>query len=82
MENKFHKNFVDCDWSAYTFIFPSVSIGNIGQLAVDLLISSLSNTNKVGYAVTDMVQPIVAHDAFVQNSTDISLSLERTLSFH
>lgn len=76
MENKFYKYSENCNWSDYTFIFPSVSIGNIGQLASDLLISSLSNTHKAGYAITDLVQPIVGHDAFIQNSTDLSLSLE------
>ncbi len=81
MENKFYKHSEDCDWSDYTFIFPSVSIGNIGQLASDLLISSLSNTHKAGYVITDMVHPIVGHDAFVQNSTELSLSLERNFKF-
>lgn len=76
MENKFYKHSADCDWSDYTFIFPSVSIGNIGQLSVDLLITSLSNTLKAGYLLTDLVQPIVGHDPFVQNSTDLSMSCE------
>jgi proteasome assembly chaperone 2 len=76
MENKFYKHSETCDWSEYTFIFPSVSIGNIGQLACDLLISSLSHTNKAGHVISDMVQPIVGHDAFVQSSTDLSLSCE------
>ena len=77
MENKFYKLSEDCDWSNYTFIFPGVSIGNIGQLAIDLLISSLPNTHKAGYVTTDLVQPIVGHDPFVQNSTELSLSCER-----
>ena len=76
MENKFYK-FAETDWSEYSFIFPSVSIGNIGQLATDLLISSLSNTQKAGYLITELVQPIVGHDPFVQNSGDLSLSCER-----
>lgn len=75
MENKFYK-FEEADWSEYTFIFSSVSIGNIGQLASDLLISSLAGTRKVGYLATDLVQPIVGHDPFVQSSTDLSLSCE------
>ena len=76
MENKFYK-FEEADWSEYTFIFSSVSIGNIGQLASDLLISSLAGTRKAGYLATDLVQPIVGHDPFVQSSTDLSLSCER-----
>lgn len=76
MENKFYKLSESSDWSEYTFIFASVSIGNIGQLASDLLISSLSNTQKAGYLLTDMVQPIIGHDPFIHNSTDLSLSCE------
>lgn len=75
MENKFYK-FKNSDWSEYTFIFPSVSIGNIGQLATDLLISSFPNTYKAGYLTTDLVEPIVGHDPFVQKSTDLSMSCE------
>jgi hypothetical protein len=78
MENKFYKLNESADWSDYTFVFPSVCIGNIGQLAIDLLISStLTNSQKAGYLVTDLVQPIVGHNPFVQNSTDLSLNCER-----
>ncbi|CAF0773958.1 unnamed protein product [Brachionus calyciflorus] len=76
MENKFIKFNPNSDWSDYTFVFACVSVGNIGQLSADLLISSLSNTQKCGYFVSNLVQPIAGHDAFVQNSTDISLSCE------
>jgi hypothetical protein len=77
MESKFVKFSTDSDWSEFTFVFSSVSVGNIGQLSVDLLISSLSNTNKAGYLITPLVQPLVGHDAFVQNSNELSLSCER-----
>lgn len=77
MENKFIKLNQETNWSEYSFVFASVSVGNIGQLAVDLLISSLSNTNKCGYLISNLVQPIAGHDAFVQNSSDVSLSCER-----
>lgn len=75
MENKFVKLNPTADWSDHTFIFASVSIGNIGQLTSDLLISTLQ-LNKAGYVLSDLVQPIVGHDAFIQNSNDFSLSLE------
>ncbi len=77
MESKFYKYSENADWSDYTFVFASVSIGNIGQLATDLLISTLSNTHKAGYLITDLVQPIVGHDPFVQNSSELSMSCER-----
>jgi len=53
-----------------------VSVGNIGQLAADLLISTLAQTQKAGYLISSLVQPIVGHDAFVHNSHELSLSCE------
>jgi hypothetical protein len=76
MEDKFIK-LNEADWSDHTFVFSSVSVGNIGQLGVDLLISSLPNTKKCGYLMSSLVQPLVGHDAFVQNSSELSLSCER-----
>jgi proteasome assembly chaperone 2 len=76
MENKFVKLSPDTNWSEYTFIVSCVSVGNIGQLATDLLISTLPQTKKAGYLISTLVQPIVGHDAFVHNSPDLSLSCE------
>jgi proteasome assembly chaperone 2 len=76
MENKFVKLVPDANWSDYTFIVSCVSVGNIGQLATDLLISTLPNTHKAGYLISTLVQPIVGHDAFVHNSSELSLSCE------
>ena len=78
MEDKFIKleNVAAASWSDYTFVFPSVSVGNIGQLAVDLLISSLPGTKKAGCLISSLVQPLVGHDAFIQNSGELSLSCE------
>ena len=77
MENKFIKLISESNWSEYVFILSCVSVGNIGQLATDLLISTLPNTKKAGYLISTLVQPMVGHDAFVQNSSDLSLSCER-----
>lgn len=76
MENKFVKLNPNADWSEYSFIFASVSIGNIGQLTTDLLISTLQLV-KAGYVTSEFIQPIVGHDAFIQNSNEFSLSCER-----
>ena len=76
MENKFVKFSQESDWSGYTFLVTCVSVGNIGQLSTDLLISTLPNTQKAGYLISNLVQPIVGHDPFVQNSRDLSLSCE------
>ena len=77
MEDKFIKLNPNAVWSDYTFIFASVSVGNIGQLATDLLISTFPNTNKAGYLISSLIQPILGYDAYVQKSQELSLSCER-----
>lgn len=65
-------------WSNCTFVFPCVSVGNIGQLATDLLISSVPNIKKAGYLINNkLVQPIVGYDPYNKNSNELSLSVER-----
>ncbi|CAA0830913.1 clast3-related [Striga hermonthica] len=46
-----------------TLILPALSIGNVGQLAVDLLISSLK-AEKIGYLDDPNVLPCVGNDAY------------------
>ncbi|EPS58959.1 hypothetical protein M569_15853 [Genlisea aurea] len=46
-----------------TSIMPALSIGNVGQLAVDLLISSLKS-EKLGYLDDPYVLPCVGNDAY------------------
>lgn len=77
MENKFVKLNSSADWSDYTFVFASVSVGNIAQLATDLLISSVSGgVKKAGYLISSLVRPLVGYDAFNVSSNDLSLSCE------
>lgn len=76
MENTFVKLAPEANWSDHTFLLACVSVGNIGQLATDLLISTLPGTKKAGYLISTLVQPIVGHDAYVQNSSELSLSCE------
>jgi predicted ATP-grasp superfamily ATP-dependent carboligase len=73
MENKFVKLIENNNWSDYTFILTSVCVGNVGQLATDLLISSLPNTQKAGYLISSLVQPIVGYNT---NRFELSLSVE------
>lgn len=42
---------------------PALSIGNVGQLAVDLLISS-TRTERIGYLDDPYVLPCVGNDAY------------------
>ncbi|KAJ1701673.1 hypothetical protein LUZ63_001452 [Rhynchospora breviuscula] len=61
---------------SHTLLLPALSIGNVGQLAIDLLISSLRAT-KVGYLDEPSVLPCVGNDAFAPvPQGDLSLSLE------
>lgn len=48
-------------------ILPAVSVGNVAQLAVDVLISSLPFV-KVGYIHDECIQPVVANDVFALTS--------------
>ncbi|XP_042494227.1 proteasome assembly chaperone 2-like [Macadamia integrifolia] len=46
-----------------TLILPALSIGNVGQLAVDLLVSSM-RADKIGYLDDPFVLPCVGNDAY------------------
>ena len=46
-----------------------MSIGNVGQLAVDLVVSSISpNYNHIGYFYDSCILPVVGNDAFTQST--------------
>ncbi|KAJ8041194.1 Proteasome assembly chaperone 2 [Holothuria leucospilota] len=51
------------DWRGYKLVLPAVSIGNVGQLAVDLLVTML-NMKKVGYLYHSSLQSLCGNDAF------------------
>jgi hypothetical protein len=76
-----NENFVkwsENKWSNCTFMFPCVSVGNIGQLAIDLLIASVSDVKKAGQLINNrLVQPIVGYDPYNECSNDLSVSIER-----
>ncbi|XVF45829.1 hypothetical protein PTKIN_Ptkin02bG0238200 [Pterospermum kingtungense] len=46
-----------------TLLLPALSIGNVGQLAVDLLVSSMK-AEKIGYLDDPFVLPCVGNDAY------------------
>ncbi|KAI7726549.1 hypothetical protein M8C21_032100 [Ambrosia artemisiifolia] len=59
-----------------TLILPALSIGNVGQLAVDLLIAS-SKADRVGYLDDPNVLPCVGNDAYAPAPQgDLALPLE------
>uniref|UniRef100_A0A9L0JPQ2 Proteasome assembly chaperone 2 n=1 Tax=Equus asinus TaxID=9793 RepID=A0A9L0JPQ2_EQUAS len=75
--------FVPCgesapDLAAYTLLMPAVSVGNVGQLAVDLIISTL-NMCKIGYFYTDCLVPMVGNNPYAtaeENSAELSTNAE------
>ncbi|NXR09110.1 PSMG2 protein, partial [Semnornis frantzii] len=57
---------------------PAVSVGNVGQLAIDLVISTLDMT-KVGYFYTDCLVPMVGNNPYAtseENSKELSINAE------
>ncbi|KAL6894156.1 hypothetical protein ACP4OV_008254 [Aristida adscensionis] len=62
--------------SCRTLIMPALSIGNVGQLAVDLLISS-ARARRVAYLDEPSVLPCAGNDAFGPDAIgDLALALE------
>jgi len=51
------------DWTQFTVVIPAVSVGNVGQLAADLLIATLS-PRLAGSYYCDSVLPVVGNDPF------------------
>jgi len=59
-----------------------VSVGNVGQLAIDLVISTL-NMTKVGYFYTDCLVPMVGNNPYAtaeENSMELSINAEGGLN--
>lgn len=62
---------------------PAVSVGNVGQLAVDLIISTLQ-LPKVGHFHTDSLIPMVGNNPYAtsaENANDLSTNAEGRNSF-
>ncbi|KAM6282768.1 proteasome assembly chaperone 2 [Porphyrio hochstetteri] len=66
------------DFKGFTLLMPAVSVGNVGQLAIDLVISTLKMT-KVGYFYTDCLVPMVGNNPYAttkENSKELSINAE------
>ncbi|KAA0710708.1 Proteasome assembly chaperone 2 [Triplophysa tibetana] len=61
----------DPSFKGFTLVMPAVSVGNVGQLAVDLLISTL-NMPKVGYLHTDCLIPMAGNNPYATCAEDAS----------
>ncbi|KAK9136437.1 hypothetical protein Syun_015767 [Stephania yunnanensis] len=65
-----------------TLIMPALSTGNVGQLAIDLLVSTM-NAERIGYLDDPFVLPCVGNDAYGPTPTGVlALPLEAYVSFH
>lgn len=61
--------------AGYTLILPSVSVGNVGQLAVDLLITNLT-TEKIGIIHHPAIYPLVGGDPYDPDSNNVITSAD------
>ncbi|XP_067834326.1 proteasome assembly chaperone 2 isoform X2 [Heptranchias perlo] len=62
----------------YTLIMPVVSVGNVGQLTIDLIISTLG-LPRVGYIHSDCLLPVVGNNPYTttsENSAEMCISSE------
>ncbi|XP_011695690.1 PREDICTED: proteasome assembly chaperone 2-like [Wasmannia auropunctata] len=65
----------DIDLENYTLILPSVAVGNVGQLSVDLLISNL-NLSKIGQIFSASFVPVVGANAYHEHSSELSTAID------
>ncbi|XP_046842744.1 proteasome assembly chaperone 2-like isoform X2 [Xenia sp. Carnegie-2017] len=53
----------EISFAGFTFVLPAISVGNVGQLAIDLLIHNLC-LKRVGYFYDDCILPLVGNNPF------------------
>ncbi|XP_028255069.1 proteasome assembly chaperone 2 [Parambassis ranga] len=53
----------------YTLVMPAVAVGNVGQLAVDLIVSTL-NMSRVGFLHTDCLIPMAGNNPYATCKED------------
>ncbi|XP_041823336.1 proteasome assembly chaperone 2 [Melanotaenia boesemani] len=53
----------------FTLVMPAVAVGNVGQLAVDLIVSTL-NMSRVGYIHTDCLIPMAGNNPYTTCKED------------
>lgn len=75
MEKSTIWKFIDEGLDDYTLLVPSVAVGNVSQLACDLLISSL-NMVKIGSVYTTAQIPVIGYDPYNLKSENLSTSCE------
>lgn len=66
---------IEVNMKGYTVIIPSVAVGNVGQLACDLLISSL-NMKRISSVCSPALIPVLGYDPYDLFSNNLSSSCE------
>lgn len=67
------------DLTGYTFIVPAVAVGNVAQLAVDLLIHNAGMT-RIGQAFCPDFIPFLGADPYDKDSSDICTTADFYIS--
>ncbi|CAG7835176.1 unnamed protein product [Allacma fusca] len=73
---KFFNDGAGQDFSNYILILPAVSVGNVGQLVTDLLITNLKTCKKVGRVYHSAVEPVVGNDISEDGQVSLMTSCE------
>jgi len=64
-------------WNGYTLVYASVSIGNVGQLCAELLLSNLKNdVQKVAFIEDDAVLPMIGRKVSRDGQSQLCHALE------
>ncbi|XP_036091855.1 LOW QUALITY PROTEIN: proteasome assembly chaperone 2-like [Rousettus aegyptiacus] len=63
--------------AGFTLLIPAVSVGNVGQLAIELIISTM-NMCKIGYFYSDFLVLMVGNNPYAmsEDSTELSINAE------
>jgi proteasome assembly chaperone 2 len=67
------------DWRGFKLIVPTVAVGNVAQLSMDLLISSLLREKKLarsGRICSPLVRPVIGPNAYDIFSPNVTTSME------
>jgi len=65
----------DINLENYTLILPSVAVGNVGQLSIDLLISNL-NLQKIGQIFSTAFIPVVGANAYNEHTNEVITTID------
>ncbi|XP_012528686.1 proteasome assembly chaperone 2 [Monomorium pharaonis] len=65
----------DIDLENFTLILPSVAVGNVGQLSVDLLVSNL-NLPKIGQIFSASFMPVVGANAYHEHTNELVTTID------